>query len=165
MNAGMKIGRLEIAIVALASALAVQVAHAAPGGVPGPTSFATIRSLDRATVTNWSGQGDVAVGTNLCISSSSGAYRLTLTMPALFRDLPANARISFRLIDATGVTQVHQLSGGSTVEFVGSTIGRARSDCENGKYAQLQALIPQDVLTAQQAGDYMSEITMSVSPA
>lgn len=154
-----------IALFVLACMFSMQPANATPPDGAGRPPSASIRTLERSVSSDWTGSGDIAVGTNLCIESTTGSYRLTLSMPGLFRSLATDGRISFRFTDATGAVQVAPLTNGSTVEFVGTTIGRGASDCANGKYALLQALIPQDVLTAQQAGDYMSQITLSVAPA
>lgn len=124
---------------------------------------ASINTISRSLVGDWYGSGDLKLRASLCIASNSGRYQLDIVAPPLFRSQTPTATIHVVFKDETGVEQTVELQNQAQLTFTGTTTSRD-STCSNGRLATLEMTFPETLLTAQEAGDYMSQFALSVRP-
>ena len=124
---------------------------------------ASITTVSRSMTGSWYGSGDLTISTNLCIASDSGRYQLTVIASPLFHDHVAGSPIRFVFRDQTGAEQTADLQSQAQISFNGTTTS-TDAHCADNRLAVLEVTFPEHLLTAQQAGDYMSQFALSVQP-
>jgi hypothetical protein len=143
------------------AAALVSLWMAAPVSAGGPS--ASISTISRTMTGSWYGSGDLTISTNLCIASDSHRYQLTIVAAPLFRDHVSDSPIRFTFRDQTGTEQTAELNGQAQLSFTGTTTS-TDPNCADTRPAVLEVTFPEHLLTAQQAGDYMSQFALSVQP-
>jgi hypothetical protein len=127
-------------------------------------AVASLKIIAGPSITaDWYGDGALTLRKQLCISSTTGRYTLDVSVPAgLFSKADA-PKIEIRFKDETGVMQNKVLAAGSEMSFAGAAFTRA-GECSTGNTAAIEIYVPENILMAQQSGNYFDQISLTVRP-
>lgn len=111
----------------------------------------------------WYGSGSVKVEAPLCLSSSTGSFRLTVQPGEGLQGLSANQTIAVSLEIDGFSSQTRQMDGALPLVFVGKTTASSPA-CETGANASLAIDLGEEALTGAVAGSYFDQFTMTIEP-
>ncbi|HET8611925.1 MAG TPA: hypothetical protein VFL92_04080 [Sphingomonas sp.] len=151
--------------IALAGLWAVASFTSPAASAPAPIAeapSASVRVLNAASADlNWYGKGDLVAKSQLCVASTTGRYRLQvmLTSPAKPGVTPPFT-IDFHT--TTGDSGSQKSTNGGVLFFDGRTL--EKGSCAGAANATIEVRFDQSSLTAAIAGQYLTQLQISVSP-
>ena len=112
----------------------------------------------------WFGTGAVALSKDLCLASTSGSYKLSVSGLGGLKDAqgrPIGQKL--RLRDGAGTIHEATAATGGTAVFIGSDPQR-RADCAQGANATIEIEVGEHELAAAVAGTYVDNVALSIEP-
>lgn len=137
-------------------------AHAQTADAPMEAPVAGLRIFSGASLsTTWYGSGSISVDAPLCLSSSSGSYRLSVTPSLGLQKLAQGGEVRIGLAERGGKALLKPVEGLATLYFTG-TVDPAEGDCREGPNAKLVVELPEGALMAAPAGNYFDQLQLEI---
>lgn len=108
---------------------------------------------------NWFGTGPVEFSSPLCISTSTGNYRLTVLPGAGLTQLTAQSELVLALEQDGATIASQSFDGKNAISFTGTT-NSADLNCTGGHNARLIVSISEASLTSVSAGQYFDQLRL-----
>lgn len=111
----------------------------------------------------WSGKGDSETSIDLCVTSTTGRFRLQVISQSggkMSGQDKIPYEISFR--DSSGGEHTQPFANNAVLTFEG--MSRANSDCSEGPNATLKIATREKQMLGAMSGNYFDRLTMSASP-
>lgn len=110
---------------------------------------------------SWYGSGSIRLDAPMCLASSTGSYRLSVTPSAGLQMLAKGGEVRIGLAAHGGETSLKPVSGLATMYFTG-TVDPADADCTDGPNAKLVIELPERALMAAPAGTYFDQLQLEI---
>lgn len=126
---------------------------------------ATIRFYTDSRMSgDWYGEGQLQISADFCAASSTGRFRLRIDPFGGLTGLGGGHGATATLTTDAGSSDTVALTGPTPFDLTGRNLASAIG-CAAGPNAQLTITLPENALTAAQAGSYVDSLQFFIEPS